>query len=183
VILLVRHGETDYNRAPIRFQGRTDVPLNDSGRAQMSVLADELAAGEPLAAIYTSNLCRARESAEIVGQKLGLEPIVDERFAEADRGTWEGETFVAVERADPDGYAAFRAAGEQFRFPGGESLREQRDRVLDALADISAEQRDRRSLVVCHGGSIRVALCHATGRGLDAFHDWDVPNGALIPLP
>jgi broad specificity phosphatase PhoE len=180
LILLARHGQTDDNRPPLRFQGRTDTPLNDNGRAQAAELAQRLE-HEPLEALYTSDLIRARETAEIVGGAIGLEPVVDARFAESDRGEWEGRSFEEVERDDPAGFAAFQRAGEDFRFPGGESLREHMDRVIAALADVTQAGR-LPALVVCHGGSIRVALCHTDERGLDAFWDWDVPNVALVRL-
>jgi broad specificity phosphatase PhoE len=180
MILLARHGETDDNRPPLRFQGRRDTPLNDTGRAQAAQLAQRVE-GEGFRALYTSDLSRARETAEIVGRSIGLEPVVDARFAESDRGEWEGRLMDDVAAEDPERYAAWRRAGERFRFPGGESLREHMDRVIAALADI-AETGPLPALVVCHGGTIRVALCHADSRGLDAFHDPDVPNGTLVRL-
>jgi broad specificity phosphatase PhoE len=180
VILLARHGETDDNREPIRIQGSTDTPLNDTGRAQAAELAQRVA-GRGVASLYTSHLSRARETAEVVGGRLGLDPIVDRRLAEADRGELEGRRWIDVEREDPELYAAWRAAGDSFRFPGGESLGEQDRRVHAALADIRRQGR-LPALVVCHGGSIRVVLCRLNGRGLDAFHDWKVPNVALFPV-
>lgn len=181
MILLARHGETDANVEPVRFQGHTDIPLNDRGRAQAHELAERVAAAEPLAAIYSSNLVRARETAEIVGAKVGLEVRVDARFAETFRGEWEGRYFHAVQASDPEGFAAFRRAGESFRFPGGESFAEQLERVLAGLADVT-QAGLLPALVVCHGGSIRVALCHRDRRGLDAFWDYEVPNVALVSL-
>jgi broad specificity phosphatase PhoE len=89
--------------------------------------------------------------------------------------------FVDIEREQPERYLAWRRAGDQFRFPGGESLREQMDRVDAALEDVR-RAGDLPALVVCHGGSIRVALCGLDPRGLDAFHDFDVPNVALVRL-
>ncbi len=180
MILLARHGETDDNIEPIRIQGSVDTPLNETGRAQARGLAERVA-GEGLAAIYTSQLSRARETAEIVGARLGLEPIVDPRLAEGNRGDLEGRLWQDVAAEDPALYAAWRAAGDRFRFPGGESLLEQQERVVAALVDITQAGR-LPALVVCHGGSIRVALCHTHKRGLDTFHDWDVPNVALIRL-
>jgi probable phosphoglycerate mutase len=174
VILLARHGETDDNREPIRIQGSRDTPLNDAGRAQAAALAARVAdAG--IASLHASHLSRARETAEIVGARLGLEPRIDPRLAEAHRGELEGRLWRDVAQEDPALYAAWRAAGEGFRFPGGESLREQADRVAAALADIRATE-PLPALVVCHGGSIRVTLCALHGRGLDAFHEWEVPN-------
>jgi 2,3-bisphosphoglycerate-dependent phosphoglycerate mutase len=180
VILLARHGETDDNREPIRIQGSTDTPLNDTGRAQAAELAQRVA-DRGIASLYTSHLSRARETAEIVGERLGLDPIVDPRLAEADRGDLEGRRWIDVERDDPELYAAWRAAGDSFRFPGGESLGEQDRRVHAALSDIRGQGR-LPALVVCHGGSIRVTLCRLNGRGLDAFHDWRVPNVAVFPV-
>jgi broad specificity phosphatase PhoE len=179
-ILLARHGETDDNIEPIRIQGRRDTPLNDAGRAQAAELAERVA-GEGIASLWSSQLSRALETAEIVGARLGLEPVVDERLAEGDRGELEGRYWRDVAREDPELYAAWRRAGEAFRFPGGESLREQMDRTLAALADVRAAG-PLPALVVAHGGSIRVVRCSQDPRGLDAFHDWEVPNVALVRL-
>ena len=179
-ILLARHGETDDNIEPIRIQGRRDTPLNDTGRAQAAELAERVA-GEGIASLWSSRLSRARETAEIVGARLGLEPVVDERLAEGDRGELEGRYWRDVAREDPELFAAWRRADETFRFPGGESLREQMDRTLAALADVRAAG-PLPALVVAHGGSIRVVRCSEDPRGLDAFHDWEVPNVALVRL-
>jgi broad specificity phosphatase PhoE len=179
-ILLARHGETDDNIEPIRIQGRRDTPLNETGRAQAVQLAERVA-GEGVASLWSSQLSRARETAEIVGARLGLEPVIDERLAEGDRGELEGRYWSDVALDDPDLYAAWRRAGETFRFPGGESLREQMNRTLAALADVRAAG-PLPALVVAHGGSIRVVRCSEDPRGLDAFHDWEVPNVALVRL-
>jgi broad specificity phosphatase PhoE len=179
-LLLARHGETDDNIEPIRIQGLLDTPLNATGRAQARELAQRVE-GEGIQALYCSHLSRARETAEIVGERLGLEPEADERLAEGHRGDLEGLYWQDVARDDPELFAAWRRAGEDFRFPGGESLREQSDRTLAALADIRTAGR-LPALVVCHGGTIRVALCARDPRGLDAFHEWEVPNVALVRL-
>jgi broad specificity phosphatase PhoE len=179
-ILLARHGETDDNIPPIRVQGFTDTPLNDTGRRQAAELAERVA-GESIASLCASDLSRARETAEIVGERIGLMPRLDRRLREASRGGWEGRRFIDIEREEPELYAAWRRAGETFRFPGGESLQEQMDRVLACLADIHATG-ELPALVVCHGGSIRVVLCHRDPRGLAAFHEFEVPNVAVVRL-
>lgn len=180
MILLARHGETADNAAG-RVQGHLDVELSDRGREQARALADACVS-EAIVALYTSPLRRAAETAAIVGERLGLEPVADARFAESARGAWEGRLLADIEREEPEAWAAWRAAGDGFRFPGGgESLREQLDRVVAALVDVTQAGR-LPALVVCHGGTIRVALCHTQIRGLRTFHDWDVPNGALIRL-
>jgi broad specificity phosphatase PhoE len=179
-LLLARHGETDDNREPIRAQGFRDTDLNGTGRRQASELA-ERAAGTGIVSLWSSDLSRARETAEIVGARLGLAPRLDPRLREGDRGRWEGNRFVDIARAEPELYAAWRRAGADFRFPGGESLREQQARVLASLQDIHATG-ELPALIVCHGGSIRAVLCSRDPRGLDAFHSYEVPNVALIRL-
>jgi broad specificity phosphatase PhoE len=181
-VLLARHGQTNDNLEPLRFQGFTDTPLNDTGRAQARELALRVAAlAAPIKSLWTSDLSRARETAEIVGAHVGLEPRLDPRLREANRGRWEGYTFEEIERSDPEEYAAWKRGGAAWRFPGGESLQEQQDRVLAALADIEAAG-DLPALAVCHGGSIRVVLASRDPRGLRSFHDFEVPNVALVPL-
>jgi broad specificity phosphatase PhoE len=182
-LLLARHGETDANIPPIRVQGFLDTPLNATGRRQAEELADRIAAREPVVrSLWSSDLSRARETAEIVGRRTGLgEPRLDARLREANRGIWEGRLFVDIEREDPDGYAAWLRAGSGFRFPGGESLQEQQDRVVASLAEIEAAD-ELPALVVCHGGSIRVMLCLEDGRGLAAFHEFKVPNVSVVAL-
>jgi broad specificity phosphatase PhoE len=179
-VLLARHGQTNDNREPIRVQGFTDTPLNDTGRRQAAELAERVA-GDGIRSLWASDLSRARETAEIVGARIGLTPSLDERLREAFRGRWEGHRFIDIARQEPELYAAWLRAGEDFRFPGGESLREQMDRVTAALEEIH-RSAELPALVVCHGGSIRVMLCRRDPRGLDAFHDFEVPNVAVVPL-
>jgi 2,3-bisphosphoglycerate-dependent phosphoglycerate mutase len=179
-ILLARHGETNDNVPPIRVQGFTDTPLNETGRRQAAALAERLA-DEPIASLWSSDLSRARDTAEAVGRRIGLQVRLDPRLREANRGRWEGSLFIDIERDEPALYAAWRRAGESFRFPGGESLKEQMDRVLACLDDVRATG-ELPALVVCHGGSIRVVLCSEHPRGLEAFHDFEVPNTAVVRL-
>jgi broad specificity phosphatase PhoE len=179
-ILLARHGETNDNREPIRVQGFTDTPLNDTGRRQAAELAERVA-GDGIVSLWSSDLSRARETAEIVGRRVGLPVRLDARLREANRGRWEGHRFIDIAQDEPELYAAWLRAGETFRFPEGESLRDQQDRVRACLDDVE-RAGELPALVVCHGGSIRVMLCLHDPRGLDAFHDFTVPNVAVVPL-
>ena len=148
-LLLVRHGETDWN-ADGRLQGQTDRPLSDYGRRQARKLAGELE-GEELEAIYSSDLARARETAEIVGERLGLPVELDPELREKDWGTWEGLT--AVER-------------DRVEFVG-ESTQAHQERILGALRRIAERHpRDCRVLVVTHGGSMRRVQTAAMGMAL-----------------
>ena len=96
-------------------------------------------------------------------------------------GDWQERLKDDIERDDPEAWAAFRAGGEDWRFPGGESLLEQQERVIAALVDIT-QRNELPALVVCHRGVIRCALAHTHNRGLDTYHEWTVPNGELIQL-
>ena len=181
-VLLARHGQTNDNLPPLRFQGFRDTPLNDTGRAQAHELAERVAAEpEPIRTLWSSDLSRAHETADIVGAKIGLAPRLDPRLREANRGEWEGHLFIEIERDDPERYAAWMRAGASFRFPGGESLQDQLDRVSAALEEMHATA-ELPALAVCHGGSIRVMLCSRDPRGLAAFHTFEVPNVAVLRL-
>jgi broad specificity phosphatase PhoE len=171
-VLLVRHGETDDNAAD-RFQGQLDSRLNDRGREQSLALADTLA-GEGLRALYSSPLSRARETAEIIGRRLGLQPVFDERLMEANTGDWTGLLYAEVIAVAPAEFRAWRSADRAFRFPNGESVAEQAARVAAALSDVRAAGA-LPALVVTHGGAIR-AVPGAVPAG-----DF-VSNGALYRL-
>ncbi len=169
-VFLARHGETDYNRTG-RFQGQLPVPLNAAGRAQAEQLA-ELAAPLEIAALWTSTLLRAEETAAIVASRLGVEPRPDVRLIETDCGLWTNRPHDDVAAEDPAAYAAFVRADPDFAFPGGESFRHQTERVLAALEDIA--RGPLPALAVTHGMSIRVALA-ALGHPIA-----NVPNAALL---
>ena len=181
MILLARHGETTSN-AEHRFQGQLDVPLNERGRAQAAELAERVAAELPdLAALVASPLARARETAEVIGRRVGLVPRLEPRLVELDVGAWSGRLYADVQAAEPDAFAAWLGAGWGFRAPGGESLLEQRDRVVAALDEV--RRGPLPALVVCHGGVMRAALAHARGAEPEGWQAGQIPNAALVPLP
>jgi probable phosphoglycerate mutase len=182
LILLARHGQTDFNAPPVRIQGSLDPPLNETGRAQARELA-ELVAGEGVRALYASDMLRARQTAEIVAERIGLEPVVEPRVRECAWGAWEGRLVDDIARDEPGEWEAWLRAGEDFRFPSapgkpGESLREHMTRTIAALDDI--RRGELPALVVCHGGTIRVALAARDSRGLDAYHEFHPRNGQLV---
>jgi broad specificity phosphatase PhoE len=136
-ILLARHGETDWNRAR-RFQGHADNSLNATGRAQARDLAEALA-GEGLEAVYTSDLRRAHETAEIVGELLRLPVTVEPDLREIDVGSWSGLTYDQI--------------GE--RAWDGETYEAHAERMLRAIDRIVEQHPDARVAVISHGGSVR----------------------------
>ena len=113
IIALARHGETDYNVAK-RFQGQTEVPLNARGIEQAHDLAAEAAAHE-WGSLYCSPLARARQTAEIVGQRIGLTPVADDRFKETDTGDWTDLTHDEVAREGPRRVRPLRACRRGLR--------------------------------------------------------------------
>jgi len=169
-LLLVRHGETDWN-ADGRLQGHTDRPLSEFGRLQAQRLAEELE-GEQLEAIYSSDLARARETAEIVSERLGLPVELNPDLREKDWGNWEG--LIAVER-------------DRVEFVG-ESTEAHQERMLRALRRISERHPgDRRVLVVTHGGSMRRVQTEALGFAMPVVENcgrWVCAwvNGAVVAV-
>jgi broad specificity phosphatase PhoE len=175
-VYLARHGQTAYNLEG-RFQGQLPVPLDDTGRRQAAELA-ERAAVHGFAALWSSPLLRARETADVVAQRIGLSPREDPRLMETDAGYWTDRSFAEVKADAPELFALFLAGDPSFAFPGGESFAQQEVRVAAALDDV--ERGELPALVVCHGMVIRAALSVRAGRWLTRAER--VPNGALVPL-
>lgn len=175
-VYLARHGQTAYNREG-RFQGQLPVALDDTGRAQAAELAERAVAHE-FAALWCSPLLRARQTAEIVARRIGLEPREDARLMETDAGDWTDRSFAEVQAQAPGEFARFIDGDPLFAFPGGESFAQQGVRVAAALFDI--RRAEAPALVVCHGGVIRILLAQHQEHGVTLADR--VPNGALIPL-
>jgi probable phosphoglycerate mutase len=175
-IYLARHGQTAYNLER-RFQGQQPIPLDDTGRAQAADLA-ERAAAYGFVALWSSPLLRARETADVVALRLGLEPREDARLMETDAGDWTDRSFAEVQAEAPEQFAAFIAGDSHFAFPGGESFAEQEVRVGAALEDV--ERGELPALVVCHGMVIRAAFVVRSGHPIRRTER--LANGALVPL-
>ena len=167
-IVLVRHGETDWNRER-RFQGHADVPLNEAGRAQVRALAARLD-GEEFSIAYTSPLRRAAESAEILAQALGLEVRSCEALKEVHVGSWSGLTVPEVEDRFPDGHRRWVGSGAG-GWDDGETYDELGRRVLEGLRWIGEAHRDDNVLAVTHGGPIRAILAAVRGLSFEASRD------------
>ncbi|HEY8304376.1 MAG TPA: histidine phosphatase family protein [Solirubrobacteraceae bacterium] len=175
-VYLARHGQTAYN-LDRRFQGHLPVPLDPTGLEQAADLAERASARE-FVALWCSPLRRARETADIVSARIGVEPREEPRMMETDAGEWTDRLFADVQAEDPDGFAGFIEGRPDFAFPGGESFAQQGVRVAAALTDI--ERGDLPALVVCHGVVIRIALFQRAGHKVALAER--VPNAALVPL-
>jgi probable phosphoglycerate mutase len=180
-IVLVRHGETDWNRDR-RFQGHADIPLNAAGLDQVRELADQLA-GESFSIVYTSPLRRASESAELIAARLGVDVRPSDALKEVNVGAWSGLTVHEVEERFPEGFARWvewRCAG----WSDGESYEQLGRRVVDGLRQIADRHPGERVLGVTHGGPIRVAAAAALRVPLHEVRDrlGPVENAAILRI-
>ena len=173
-LYLVRHGETDWNAAR-RIQGRTDIPLNDAGRAQARQAA-ELLARRRWDAVYSSPLSRAHETASIIAERLGIDEVTGvAELVERDYGDAEGMSFEQIEALYPEGVRA----------PGQETRAEVAARVVPALLALAERHPGERILVVSHGGAIRSVLQTAEPETQHpritnaSVHSFRVEDGAL----
>jgi broad specificity phosphatase PhoE len=179
-IVVARHGETDWN-AESRFQGHADPPLNDRGRAQARALAERLAdAG--VAAVYSSDLRRAAETAAVVAARLGLTVAQDSRLREIDVGEWSGLTVDEVADRFPEGYRRHREGGDGWE--NGESHAALTERIVGAVRRIAAAHADETVLLIAHGAALRALLADAEGVDLSDFRRTRPPieNGSFARL-
>jgi alpha-ribazole phosphatase len=156
---LARHGQTDWNLEK-RYQGQTDIGLNDTGHGQARELAQVLE-GKQFDAIYSSDLKRARQTAELVSLHMGVKLFLDPRLREASFGRWEGETYHEIKSRYPELWEQRKHDPTSFVAPGGETLPQIAVRMSEAATAISEAFPKGRVLVVSHGLSLAVLICHA----------------------
>jgi len=162
-LLLARHGVTAWNARHV-WQGHRDIPLTDLGRRQAAALA-VLVGDEGIGAIWTSDLARARETAETVGAAIGLTPHATRRLREIDVGSWEGLDPATIAEREPDVVAALGRGEDLPRGGTGETVAAFRARVVEgfdaACTDTNAV--GGTLLLVAHGGVNKVLLAHLLG--------------------
>ncbi len=164
---LIRHGETEWNRELV-FRGRADIPLSEHGRQQAARLAEALA-GEPLAAVYSSPLSRAVETAKPVAARLGREVRESEALLDMDFGEWEGRAVAEVEARWPEAFRQWADRPGEFTPPGGEGLRAIRDRSKTGLEKWTAQHPEETIALVTHRVVCKVMLLEALGLDNSAF--------------
>ena len=175
-LILVRHGETAGNRE--RRTQRYDTPLTDLGRAQAARVAERVAAEGPVHAIYTSDLDRARETAEIIGRRIGLNPIPDAALRELDLGDWKGLSLAEQQAVYPGGFAGWIATGGGERCPGstGECVDDVARRVIPFVESVISRHAGGRVVLVSHGLTLGILLAHLHGwEQTEAFRTRRVP--------
>ena len=180
-IIAVRHGETAWN-VETRIQGQLDIALNETGRWQAQRLARALAAREPIATIYSSDLLRAWDTAISIADATRLTLHTHEGLRERGFGIFQGKTYAQIEATWPDDAVRWRKREPAWAPPEGESLLDFRQRILDTVQALAAQHLGERILVVAHGGVMDVLYRAATGLDLQAPRTWTLGNAAINRL-
>ncbi|MDQ3058170.1 MAG: histidine phosphatase family protein [Pseudomonadota bacterium] len=179
-IIAIRHGETTWN-VDARIQGSLDIALNATGQQQAARLASALA-GEPISAIYASDLSRAWETAQHLGRARRLEVIADKGLRERRFGEFEGKTFAEIEAILPAQAQRWRKRDPDFAPPGGESLLALKHRVEEAACRLAARHPGELIALVGHGGVMDVLYRAATRVHIQAPRTWALGNAAINRL-
>lgn len=160
-LVLLRHGRTEWNHTD-RMQGQHDVHLDDVGIQQAHAAARTLGKRD-FQAVYSSDLTRARVTAETVARDLDLPVVVDPRMQEIHMGSWSGKTRAEVEAEFPD-FARLYWEGKDFRrSPEGETVAEMVERAMPALREIIERHEGHHVLVVGHGFMLSQIAQHLVG--------------------
>ncbi len=179
-VFAIRHGETAWNLAT-RIQGQLDIGLNETGRWQAGRLAEALS-GECLAAVYSSDLSRAFDTATVAAERAGLRVVIDSGLRERHFGSFQGLTFKEIEARWPDQSERWRKRDPDFAPPGGESLTEFYDRSVSAAQRLSSAHPGRSIALIAHGGVLDCLYRAATRQSLQAPRTWLVTNASINRL-
>lgn len=179
-VILIRHGETAWNRAT-RIQGHSDIPLSPLGLAQAQRLAEALA-DEPLAAIYASDLSRARQTADALAGAQGLPVRLDTGLRERAFGRFEGLSWEEIAQTYPEDATRWRRREPDFPVGGGESLTVFSARCLQAATRAVAAHPGQSIALVAHGGVLDCLYRAATRTALDAPRSWQLGNATINRL-
>ncbi|KAL6553138.1 hypothetical protein OROGR_006980 [Orobanche gracilis] len=155
-IIVIRHGETEWN-ADRRIQGHLDVDLNDVGRQQAVAVADRLSREPKISAVYSSDLKRAFDTANIIAKSCGVPEVTkDPDLRERHLGDLQGVVFHEIANINPEAHKAFVSNRDDQEIPGGgESFNQLYERCTSALQRIAEKHMGERVVVVSHGGTIR----------------------------
>jgi len=176
-LCIVRHGETAWN-AEHRVQGQLDVPLNSIGQAQAQA-ASKVLSLEKFDAIYSSDLTRARQTADPAAHLLSLKINIEKELRERHYGIFERLTYAEVKVRFPEDYARFAARDPEYAFRTGESLKDFYARSVSVISRIAASHEGQSVLVFTHGGVLDMLYRDITGLSISAERDFGIPNAGL----
>jgi probable phosphoglycerate mutase len=176
-LILLRHGETDWNRE-LRFQGHVDVGLNAVGMEQARRLAGRLA-GMAVHHLYVSDLLRAQQTAHPVAQQLRLESVTDPALREQSFGAVDGMRVEDIKAQHPQAWEGWLRFHEDYCMPGGETTRQFHARVMDAVNRLVAAHAQETLVVVTHGGVLDMIYRTARSLGLSGPRQSEIPNAGF----
>ena len=179
-LLLIRHGQTDWNREG-RYTGQSDIPINERGKEQARQVAAQLQEMPP-DVIISSDLIRARTTAEIIAAPYNLPVHTDPRLREIDQGVWEGMTFSDIKAKYAAEFAARSADPLSVAPPGGETVGQVRERVLAAVTDITRRHAGKRVAIVAHGLALAIIKAHFPQTPITEVWDLIPPNAEVETL-
>jgi probable phosphomutase (TIGR03848 family)/uncharacterized repeat protein (TIGR03847 family) len=181
IVLLVRHGLTDYV-ATDRCAGRTPgIHLNAEGKRQAAALAQRLRT-LPIRALYSSPVDRAAETAQALAEATGLQPEIRTELAETETGEWTGRYYKDIVEQDAPIWTALQAHPRGTRIPGGETIDEVEARMAAAIDAICRDHHDAMVAVVSHADPIKAAICHYIGLDLDHFQSLVISPASVSVL-
>lgn len=179
-LILIRHGETDWN-VQGRWQGHTDIPLNQNGHEQSRQLANDLK-NDHIDAIYTSDLQRARQTARLLSEEKGVAIQVDPRLREINLGVWEGLTRPEIEENYLKELEERRIDQFNVAAPEGETGAQVQKRSLAAIGDIMSRHPTGSVAIIAHGYTLAVLRAHFTGVPFERVRELIPANGEIIEL-
>ena len=169
-LLLVRHGNTEFNSA-LKFQGHSDIKLSYTGYRQAERLRDRLAV-EEIDTIYSSDLSRALATAEIISSRHKISIITCPELREINFGELEGLTFEEISQSHPEISQSWANLSHTLKFPGGESFEELNNRVMIFIDRLKEHDSGEKILIVAHGAPLRLLICQLLG--IDLRHWWQI---------
>ena len=169
-LILVRHGQTLWNKE-LKYQGHSDIILDDDGLRQAALVAGRLK-GEKIDAVYSSDLKRAFATAEAIANYHSLPVFVMPGLREMKFGEWEGFTFKFIYERWPEEMDKLFVNAREARVPGGETFDEVKIRAAAAVDELVAKHPEQTVVAVCHGGTIRTIICNVLG--IDLNRVWDI---------
>ena len=179
-IILIRHGETEWNSQK-RMQGHSNSDLSSVGQAQIQALGQWMK-NVPFDHIYSSDSLRAKQTAESITQFSGHELQFDQRLREKNLGVFEGLTSEEARERHPEVFRLFKTAGSKYVIDEGESTQQLQDRALEIVDEIRIKHPEERVLLVTHGGFIRVVMKHSLGLSLETPTRFLIRNTGVFRL-
>jgi len=177
---MIRHGEIASNVNKV-YAGRSPEPLTEKGIQQARQVSEKLKSLK-IDALYSSPIQRALQTAQIVGEHIGIDPVVNDAFRELEMGPWEGMSEHDVAKEYPDEWVLWNKNPAELKLPGRETLNELLERVIEGVRNIYHEARSPNIVIVTHVAVIRVLLLWYAEKSLDLYKSIHVPNAEIFEI-